>query len=168
MSADTLPRVEVVTASERHTVDRLLSVTRIHCHDCGKPLGVDETVYRPLWGGWEGTYCSACFEADSQRTDNRLMRARLSVGFSVPQPCACCGRPFVVARDVARRCCSHACDQRLKRERRRAARCCAYCGLSFNPTRSDTRYCCAGCKQADYRKRLKPAAPITPRCEATR
>jgi hypothetical protein len=46
-----------VTDNVRGNLARTKHVTRITCAKCYRQIGMNETAYRPMAGGWEGTYC---------------------------------------------------------------------------------------------------------------
>lgn len=138
------------SVKSRGAPDVSRNVSAIRCHHCREPIGPTALVYRPLPGGYEGTYCATCFPQHGVRPG----RGRdWNKPLCDPKPCACCRRPVRLPDSSRRVCCSEACDRRFSRQRRRR-RNCTHCGLMFDPARSDARYCCAGCKQAAYRGRL--------------
>ena len=148
---------ELLRDSSGTSLCQTKAVTRITCAACYRAIGMQELVYRPLFGGWEGTYCAECFPAVQAKSTWRSWRS-----FAPACACTFCGRLVVLPMDA--RCtdrerrsalehCSTACEARARRARRRKAVFCEACGVEFIQARKDQRHCSAKCKQRAYRAR---------------
>ena len=138
---------EPVTDSVSGNLPRIKRVTSVSCHRCYQPIRDDEVVYRPLGGGWEGSYCEHCGPLQAG--------GRWRVVYGEKRECPCCGRGFYVQRYSRRSYCSETCEAAVRRRRRALTGIvsCESCESQFAQTRKDQRHCSSKCKQRAYRAR---------------